>query len=241
MDPPVSTKDILTPEKSTIGTRFWICPHVSVSQREALNLFTSFRPKACKGNPGLLPRCRGFGCKERIRNNISRLPSTSGPEKTPDRFTLRSSICLLSAEIGSEDPSLASFYLFHSRGVKDSLAELKLPLCSHMKLSDTIVSNHYNPRCLLLQKLDGRCLPCVCRRTQTAEEPWGNHFKYCPECETAGDFASFGFRANESLVEGRRCLRLVIQFSRRLGVLEGSPTINWSCLSFNDAEIRSFH
>lgn len=223
-----------------LSNGLWICPHRFVNDEEdALKLLSSIAPEARRKHSEPFQPCSVLECIQRTGYYIIRLPPLPHLSSPRETFTLRTGMSLLNAEIGSGDSLSLASTIFTKGRVQQALLGLDLPICNHTRISDKLVLDHYQPKCLIFAKLDGRFRPCVCTRADPKRRPLGDHFKPCPKCETQGCSTTFGFRAEEHECDGRRYLNLTIHFYRRLGALDGSTPLDWTCHSSKASVLRT--
>jgi hypothetical protein len=226
-------------------SRLWLCPHESVDQHEALEFFQILAPNPNRNEATAFKPSQSAECNRGFAHEVvqlgpeaaqSSLIASAGP-RPRSSFTLRTAVHLLNAELGSRDPVLLAPQVFTAKFVRDALSTYDLPICSHLRLSSSLVSDQFRSDCLMLSKLDGRYRPCVCSKTKSHQRSGYFHFKQCPQCVKPGCSTTFGFRAREFQQKGKKCLLLSLTIQRQLGNLLDPLDVGWQHHAFDSKQI----
>jgi hypothetical protein len=223
--------------EAPVSGQIWLCPHRWLKQHEARKYLQTVAPVP---NPDVtvhISPCPRWACRAWITHQVTHVPVVPNEStaesylNSPKRsvFTLCTRFRLCKIEIGNADSYAVASQLFTRKRVNHALSTLNIPACSHVSLSNSIVRDHFQPDCLLLQNLDGRHRPCIC---STAPGPsLSRHCKQCIQCQDQDSFTWFAFQAKESENGGRKYLELCLTLRRHLGSLlpDGLAEAGWTC------------
>ena len=224
------------PEKSD-GGRLWVCPHRSVEHHEAQTYFHTLAPTPSDNLTISFSPCSQCDCKKWIRHSLMRIvPAAHSHGSQLDygtsHFLLWTFFNLFKIKVNSTDSLAAISKHFTPKKVKHTLSKLTIPICSHIRLSDSIVSGCFRPNCLMFVRSDRRYQPCICSGSPVSSTT--KHYNRCLDCENQGSISRFMFQAHESLRAGRRHITLQLAVLRDLGPLgESQQQAGWTCHTFN--------
>ena len=230
--PNLSTSNDARPDAGE-ELRLWLCPHVSNTIEQARKLSLYRPPDAQQFYCELIRPCTEPDC---YWNIISRVRHMS---LEPSAIMLRTSFRLFEVE-DCEDPVKAAKQHFTTGRIKLALSYFDLPICKHLRLSDPVVGNHFNPKCLMIDRLDGTYAECSCSEVDLRQRPTGAHFRPCLECFSQGCFTTFGFQSRHELLGGKRTLNLKLYVFRDLGGLENSSHPAWTCHAMSTSQLAQF-
>jgi hypothetical protein len=226
--------------ESANSGRLWLCPHRSLEHHEARIYFHTLAPTPRDDYNIHFTPCSRHDCSSWMRHSFTRVPTResvhgsqldlSPPQRTA--FVLATTFNLFTTEIESIDPLVAISKHFTPKKVNHALSKLTIPICSHIRLSDSIISGHFRSDCLLLAKLDRRYRPCICSGSPMSSLV--KHYKKCLDCRDQGSLSWLSFQAHEFENAGRRFIALHLTVRRDLGPLgEGPHGAGWTCHAFD--------
>ena len=231
--PPKQTSAISEP-KATSSGRLWLCPHRSLEHHEARTYFHTLAPTPRDEYNIHFTPCSRRDCSSWMKHSLTHVPtraSMHGPQLNT-AFILATTFYLFKIEVKSSDPLVAMSKHFTPKKIKHALSKLTIPICSHICLSDSVISGHFRPDCLLLAKLDRRYRPCICSGSPMPS--LAKHYKRCLDCQDQGSLSWLSFQAQEFESAGRRLIALHLTVRRDLGPLgEGQHGAGWTCHAFD--------
>ena len=225
------------PEKSD-GGRLWVCPHRLLEHHEARTYFHTLAPTPSDVHNIELTPCSRRDCRNWMRHSLMRIVPTihysrgSQLDYNTPHFILWTAFTLFNIEVNSTDPLAAISKHFTPKKVKHALSKLNVPICNHIRLCDSTVSDHFRPNCLVFARPDRRSQPCICPGPPM--RPIGKHYDRCFDCENQGSVSRLSFQAHEFQSAGRRYIALQLVVLRHLGPLgESQQQAGWTCHAFN--------